>query len=511
MAEFLVCPIDLEPLENAVTLIPCMHRLNEEPARTLYTRTTQVSEKIFKIIPRGLGWEQSKCPLCRTVVSEIVIDPTIRQIIHSILMLSPFDSLLTASEVEKLRSLSKEQTTKLISEKSLKTEIPLSTLELETGGTKTSFPCVQFVATNRFAPIQRYTIGWSGGKLTTTIDFRISNLKPFLLKHELDASDDHFQGNLWHTHQTDESKKAFAFIAKFTQMKPSYLLLLQKIFSSKNEEEMPKYFNDIEEIDGSSSPSSASEPGPWHHSFSNLMSQLFCPLDLEPFTGAVELFPCMHRINEKIARQHFNLPKDLPTSALNLKDSPPCPVCKIQVTSLAIDRSIREITKTIFDVSPIDAYILSSSIEMLAGLTNRKEREAFMEQKTTDFEVTPLDIAKEELQWDYPAIELQASGKFYPIQSYILAWKDEKLHVVIHFRPNSKINELFARYQLKLDEDSWSWHTSTFEEVKRSFALLVRYSSLKLSVFQALRKIIDSKNEEDRKKSFESLKKGGTL
>jgi hypothetical protein len=67
----LTCSVSLEPLYEAVSLIPCSHKLNEKIAEQIFGKTFD-------------GWKihsQKKCPMCIQVVIGYTVDFTIRNIV----------------------------------------------------------------------------------------------------------------------------------------------------------------------------------------------------------------------------------------------------------------------------------------------------------------------------------------------------------------------------------------------------------------------------------------------
>lgn len=69
----LTCPVDFEPLAEAVTLVPCMHKINET-----------VALNIFDIVENNKCLKSEKCPVCRTAVIVYYPDHTIRDLVKSI-------------------------------------------------------------------------------------------------------------------------------------------------------------------------------------------------------------------------------------------------------------------------------------------------------------------------------------------------------------------------------------------------------------------------------------------
>lgn len=78
---------------------------------------------------------------------------------------------------------------------------------------------------------------------------------------------------------------------------------------------------------------------------------LQCPKGSGPLKTAVSLTPCMHRINEHIAKTHFNT-----EAPGRLKEAKACPVCKKSVTAYFVDHTIRNIAAEVFkdDKSKVD-------------------------------------------------------------------------------------------------------------------------------------------------------------
>lgn len=70
--ELFDCPIDLEPLKTAVSLIPCMHKINQVSAEALYGTIGLVCTK------------QRPCCICGQTVTGYQIDHKIREIVINI-------------------------------------------------------------------------------------------------------------------------------------------------------------------------------------------------------------------------------------------------------------------------------------------------------------------------------------------------------------------------------------------------------------------------------------------
>ena len=71
----LECPYELEPLTTAVSLAPCMHKINEAAALILYG-----------IMKEGACSEVGKeCLLCKQIVKAYHIDHKIREVVKGIL------------------------------------------------------------------------------------------------------------------------------------------------------------------------------------------------------------------------------------------------------------------------------------------------------------------------------------------------------------------------------------------------------------------------------------------
>lgn len=69
------CPIEITPLTKAVTLYPCMHKINENVAVMLYGSMTE--EFCSKL--------SQPCPLCKQIVKEYKVDKTMRELASKIL------------------------------------------------------------------------------------------------------------------------------------------------------------------------------------------------------------------------------------------------------------------------------------------------------------------------------------------------------------------------------------------------------------------------------------------
>lgn len=69
------CPIEITPLTKAVTLYPCMHKINENVAVMLYG--SMIEEFCFKLC--------QPCPLCKQIVKEYKVDNTMRELASKIL------------------------------------------------------------------------------------------------------------------------------------------------------------------------------------------------------------------------------------------------------------------------------------------------------------------------------------------------------------------------------------------------------------------------------------------
>ena len=69
----LSCPVSLELLYHAVSLVPCAHKVNEEIAR-----------RLFHPEGRAGAFRSAPCPQCRIGVTSYAPDPTIRNIVRTI-------------------------------------------------------------------------------------------------------------------------------------------------------------------------------------------------------------------------------------------------------------------------------------------------------------------------------------------------------------------------------------------------------------------------------------------
>jgi hypothetical protein len=69
------CPIDTMPLLNAVTLVPCMHKVNELVAKRIYDGMN-VQNSVIKPNP---------CPICNVRVTAYYADHLVRSLAHALL------------------------------------------------------------------------------------------------------------------------------------------------------------------------------------------------------------------------------------------------------------------------------------------------------------------------------------------------------------------------------------------------------------------------------------------
>lgn len=77
------CPIEYLPLIKAVTLYPCMHKINETAALILYgTMTGEICSK-----------PAQPCSICRVVVKGYHVDHTMRQMVSQIMLLVDLESM----------------------------------------------------------------------------------------------------------------------------------------------------------------------------------------------------------------------------------------------------------------------------------------------------------------------------------------------------------------------------------------------------------------------------------
>lgn len=77
------CPIEYLPLVKAVTLYPCMHKINETAALILYgTMTGEICSK-----------PAQSCSVCRVVVKGYHVDHTMRQLVSQIMLLVDLESM----------------------------------------------------------------------------------------------------------------------------------------------------------------------------------------------------------------------------------------------------------------------------------------------------------------------------------------------------------------------------------------------------------------------------------
>jgi hypothetical protein len=81
----MTCPIDLEPLYQAVTLTPCCHKINQIGAEYLFGKADKES---------GYVPEEGKCPLCKKIVIGYYVDHSFRNLVKTIFSCSnPKDEL----------------------------------------------------------------------------------------------------------------------------------------------------------------------------------------------------------------------------------------------------------------------------------------------------------------------------------------------------------------------------------------------------------------------------------
>ncbi len=71
----LQCPVTLEPLYTAVTIMPCMHKINQIAAEHLYGE-----RKVGNFYKNE--YENTLCPICRAKVLGYSVDHTFRDIVH---------------------------------------------------------------------------------------------------------------------------------------------------------------------------------------------------------------------------------------------------------------------------------------------------------------------------------------------------------------------------------------------------------------------------------------------
>ena len=62
-----------------------------------------------------------------------------------------------------------------------------------------------------------------------------------------------------------------------------------------------------------------------------------CPVSLEPLHEAVRLSPCMHRLNENIAKKLFG--------GMSAPNKAPCPICRTEIKGYRPDISFRNVVK----------------------------------------------------------------------------------------------------------------------------------------------------------------------
>lgn len=81
LLEELYCPILLEPLSNAVSLVPCAHKVQQVAAEKMFGKTIN-------------GWQivlHKPCPMCRTSVIGYMVDHSTRNIVKQLFELPDYE------------------------------------------------------------------------------------------------------------------------------------------------------------------------------------------------------------------------------------------------------------------------------------------------------------------------------------------------------------------------------------------------------------------------------------
>jgi hypothetical protein len=115
--ESLICPVTLEPLETAVTLIPCMHKVNESVARHLYPGTVIDDGEIAPFR------SYYKCTVCREHVRAWKVDHQVREVVRALLGHPKSTHLVTMIRLRAKNLFEEEESTARISLKFLRSSI----------------------------------------------------------------------------------------------------------------------------------------------------------------------------------------------------------------------------------------------------------------------------------------------------------------------------------------------------------------------------------------------------
>jgi len=81
LREELICPVLIEPLFNAVVLIPCAHKIQQEAAVKIFG---EISVTVKSSKP---------CPICRTIITGYMVDHNTRNIVKQIFEIVPKDDI----------------------------------------------------------------------------------------------------------------------------------------------------------------------------------------------------------------------------------------------------------------------------------------------------------------------------------------------------------------------------------------------------------------------------------
>lgn len=99
-----------------------------------------------------------------------------------------------------------------------------------------------------------------------------------------------------------------------------------------------------------------------------LISAISCPVSFEPLTRAVSLLPCMHKVNEEIAKKIYGV---MHSQEAGLKEKKPCILCRKDVVAYYNDHFTRGIVKILAGSNKPDELIPAVSATIEADLKEK--------------------------------------------------------------------------------------------------------------------------------------------
>lgn len=297
----LLCPVQMNPLTEAVALFPCCHKVNEIAAKRLFGSV--VNDRCELKTP---------CVVCRETVTSYYPDPIMRGAV----------SFFLGEVPEKSKVLEQE---------------PIQENDLPYPGKPATFEQVRithsrlcrkmnFESTTPDSLLESFDLfGYKNGSIAILVTFAERDLDAFrtyIRAHQIVSKCE----DGWLIIQNPKDlEKFFQILSRNNVIPDDYLEEITAIFKIACAEKKVVVDAPIQDP-------------------STLLS---CPKDQKPLLYAVNLFPCCHKVNEAALQSLENK----------------CFVCKTPIVSSAKDHSLRELATQFFAFAEVEIKNLAPQLQ----------------------------------------------------------------------------------------------------------------------------------------------------